>query len=129
MWREVCAYAADVQLLLPSAEVLCIAPHVMDLEQQLLMVASGAPASSAKHRRRAVTRALSHRARHAARRPDLRAHVFSRQFSCKQPPPTLSPPYIPTLQIKKNAKCANSIDSLCAQALLLVEKNQVPAPS
>jgi hypothetical protein len=51
VWPEVCAYAADVQLLLPSAEVLCIAPHAMDLEQQLLMVASGAPASAAKNQR------------------------------------------------------------------------------
>ncbi len=41
VWPEVCAYTIDVQLLLPSAQVICIAPHLMDLEQQLLLVASG----------------------------------------------------------------------------------------
>jgi hypothetical protein len=41
VWPEVCSYATDIKLLLPSADVLCIAPHLMDLEQQLLAVASG----------------------------------------------------------------------------------------
>ncbi len=41
VWPEVCSYAADVLLLLPSADVLCCAPHLMDLEQQLLMVQAG----------------------------------------------------------------------------------------
>lgn len=48
VWPEVCVYAADVQRLLPSAHVLCCAPHLMDLEQQLLMVASGKQAAAAK---------------------------------------------------------------------------------
>jgi len=41
VWPEICSYATDVQLLLPSADVVCVAPHAMDLEQQLLTVASG----------------------------------------------------------------------------------------
>jgi hypothetical protein len=48
VWPEVCVYLADVQRLLPSAHVLCCAPHLMDLEQQLLMVASGKQAAAAK---------------------------------------------------------------------------------
>ncbi len=48
VWPEVCSYAADVQLLLPSADVLCCAPHLMDLDQQLIMVASGKQAAVAK---------------------------------------------------------------------------------
>jgi hypothetical protein len=47
VWPEICSYATDIQLLLPSADVLCIAPHLMDLEQQLLTVASGEAAAAA----------------------------------------------------------------------------------
>jgi hypothetical protein len=46
VWPEICSFAADVQLLLPSADVLCASPHMMDLDQQLLLVASGASSCS-----------------------------------------------------------------------------------
>jgi hypothetical protein len=81
VWPEICSYATDIQLLLPSADVLCIAPHLMDLEQQLLVVASGAEAPAATLQRSLNAPPPSlHRsdgARHVAWRTVVRAHVFA----------------------------------------------------
>jgi hypothetical protein len=47
VWPEICAYARDIKRLLPSADVLCVAPHRMDLGQQLLTAAAGTAIAAA----------------------------------------------------------------------------------